>query len=263
MLGGMNHLHHNRLAWNRQCVSNGVWSTPVDSETIARARAGTWQVILTPRLPVPRNWFGDIQGNSLLCLASGGGQQAPILSAAGANVISFDLSDEQLARDRFVADRDALPLKCVQGDMADLSCFASDSFDLIFHPVSNVFVPEVEIVWRECHRVLRRGGSLLAGFMNPAVFLFNHDEAEQTGMLRVRYSLPCSDLKSLEPEALQRKLADGEALEFSHSLDVQIGGQLAAGFVITGFYEDHWFDDSWLFSNHCPVAMATQAVKAP
>ena len=259
----MNPLHHNRLAWNRECIASSVWSIPVDSETITRARVGTWQVILTPNLPVPRSWFGEIQGKSVLCLASGGGQQAPILSAAGANVISFDLSDEQLAKDRLVADRDDLQLKCVQGDMADLSYFANDSFDLIFHPVSNVFVPDVETVWRECHRVLRRGGALLSGFMNPVVFMFNHDEAEQTGLLKLRYSLPYSDLKSLEPEALQRKLADGEALEFSHSLDAQIGGQLSAGFVITGFYEDRWFDDSWLFSNYSSVAMATRAVKAP
>jgi len=217
---------------------------------------------LTPKLRVPRSWFGEIRGKSVLCLASGGGQQAPILAAAGAHVISFDLSDEQLAKDRLVGDRDNLQLKCVQGDMADLSCFANDSFDLIFHPVSNVFVPDVEAVWRECHRVLRKGGSLLSGFMNPAVFMFNHDEVEQTGLLRVRYSLPYTDLQSLQPETLQRKLADGEPLEFSHSLNAQIGGQLSAGFVITGFYEDRWFDDSWLFSNHCPVAMATQAVKA-
>src|SRR6185503_3270622 len=127
-----------------------------------RAKAGTWQVILTPKLPVPHSWLGEIRGKSVLCLASGGGQQAPILSAAGAKVTSFDLSDEQLAKDRLVADRDGLQLKCVHGDMADLSCFANDSFDLIFHPASNVFVPDVEPVWRECHRVLRRGGSLLS-----------------------------------------------------------------------------------------------------
>ena len=259
----MNHLPHKRLAWNRESVANGVWSTPVDSPTIARARAGAWQVILTPKRPVPRGWFGEIQGKNVLCLASGGGQQAPILSAAGANVISFDLSDEQLAKDRLVADRDHLSLQCVPGDMADLSPFANDRFDLIFHPASNVFVPEVTKVWRECHRVLRPGGSLLAGFMNPAVFLFNHEEADRTGLLQVRYTLPYSDLHSLEPGDLQRKLADGEPLEFGHSLDAQIGGQLAAGFVLTGFYEDHWFDDSWLFSHHSPVAMATRAVKAP
>lgn len=258
----MNPLHHNRLAWNRECVAGGIWSTPVDPETIARARAGAWQVILTPKLPVPRDWLGELKGKNVLCLASGGGQQAPVLAAAGANVVSFDLSEEQLARDRLVADRDHLQLECVQGDMAELSRFPNGSFDLIFHPTSNVFVPEVAPVWRECHRVLRRGGSLLSGFMNPAVFMFDHDEAEHTGQLCVRYPLPYSDLTNLEPEALQRKLEAGEALEFSHSLDAQIGGQLAAGFVISGFYEDRWFDDSWLFSNHCPVAMATKAVKA-
>ena len=65
-------------------------------------------VILTPKLPVPREWFGDVRGKDILCLASGGGQQVPILAAAGANVVSFDLSDEQLAKDRMVAEREGL-----------------------------------------------------------------------------------------------------------------------------------------------------------
>lgn len=95
----MNPLQHNRRAWNRKALQGCVWSLPVDGETIARARAGTWQVILTPRLPVPRAWFGEVRGRRILCLASGGGQQAPVLSAAGAQVVSFDLSEEQLAKD--------------------------------------------------------------------------------------------------------------------------------------------------------------------
>jgi protein-L-isoaspartate O-methyltransferase len=84
----------------------------------------------------------------VLCLASGGGQQAPVLAAAGAHVVSFDLSDEQLRKDRDVAERENLLLRCVRGDMADLSALASASFDLIFHPVANVFVPDINVVWR-------------------------------------------------------------------------------------------------------------------
>lgn len=257
----MNHLRHNRRAWNGPALQACVWSIPVDGATIAQARAGTWQVVLTPSLPVPRAWFGDVRGRRILCLASGGGQQAPVLSAAGAQVVSFDLSEAQLAKDQAVAQREQLPLQCVQGDMADLSCFAAASFDLVFHPASNVFVPDVRPVWRECHRVLRPGGELLAGFMNPALFMFDDDEAQATGVLTVRHALPYSDLQSLAPAALQHKLDHGEPLEWSHSLDAQIGGQIAAGFVLTGFYEDRWFDDSWLFSNHCPVSMATRALK--
>ena len=80
----------------------------------------------------------------------------------------FDNSPQQLARDRLVAEREGLEIRTVQGDMRDLSAFADASFDLVFHPVSNLFCPEVRPVWREAYRVLRQGGILLAGFMNPA-----------------------------------------------------------------------------------------------
>jgi SAM-dependent methyltransferase len=257
----MDHLSHNRRAWNRESAEGGVWSVPVDATTIAKARTGDWQVILTPRKRVPREWFGDLRGKHVLCLASGGGQQAPIFAAAGAHVVSFDLSDGQLSMDRTVAEREGLAVTCIQGDMADLSGLAADSFDLVFHPASNVFVPDVLPVWRETYRVLRVGGDLLAGFMNPAAFLFDHETAETSGELKVRYPLPYSDVEHLSPVDLERKLTSGDPLEFSHSLESQIGGQIAAGYVITGFYEDRWMDDSWLFSRFSPVCMATRARK--
>jgi SAM-dependent methyltransferase len=257
----MKHLQHNRRAWNKESREGSIWSRPVDSETVRKAQSGDWQIILTPRLPVPRSWFGNIAGKRVLCLASAGGQQAPILSAAGANVVSFDLSEEQLAKDRLVAGRDGLSLVCVLGDMANLSCFNDEQFDLIFHPASNVFVPDVFPVWRGCFRVLRPNGVLLSGFMNPVVFLFDHEEAKLTGKLEVKYQLPYSDLISLAPASLQEKIGRGEPIEFGHSLDALIGGQLQAGFLIAGLYEDNWFDDSWLFSRYCPISIATRSIK--
>jgi SAM-dependent methyltransferase len=257
----MNYLEHNRLAWSHGAMSDSVWAQPVGEATIARARSGTWEVVLTPKTPVPKAWFGDLRGKDVLCLASGGGQQAPILAAAGATVVSFDLSDEQLRRDQLVAQREKLNVSCVRGDMAALGCFANASFDLIFHPASNVFIPDLPPVWRECYRVLRAGGALLSGFMNPAVFMFDHDEAESTGRLLVKYSLPYSDQASLSPAKLRAKLDAQEPLEFSHSLMTQIGGQIEAGLLIAGLYEDHWLDSTWLFSNFSPVCIATRALR--
>jgi SAM-dependent methyltransferase len=257
----MKYLQHNRRAWNKESREGSAWCSPVDSETIRRAQSGDWQIILTPRLPVPRPWFGNIAGKRVLCLASAGGQQAPILSAAGAKVVSFDLSEEQLAKDQLVAGRDGLLLACVQGDMADLSCFDDEQFDLVFHPASNVFVPDVLPVWKECFRVLRPNGVLLSGFMNPVVFLFDHEEAKRTGKLEVRYQLPYSDVTNLPPALLQEKIGRGESIEFGHSLDALIGGQLQAGFLIAGLYEDKWFDDTWLFSRYCPICIATRSIK--
>jgi SAM-dependent methyltransferase len=250
-------VEHNREAWNRQARAGNRWSEPVDTATIAAARRGQWQVILTPNLPVPQAWFGDLSGARVLCLASGGGQQAPVLAAAGATVISYDASDEQLALDALVAERDGLSLRTVRGDMADLSCFESGCFDLIFHPVSNVFAPDVRPVWRECHRVLRPGGRLLAGFMNPCYYLFDHDDLETGGPLEVRYELPYADVTHLSAERLAARRAASDALEFGHSLDDQIGGQLDAGFVISGLYEDRWDDAATRLNRYMPLYLAT------
>ncbi|MCK7594732.1 class I SAM-dependent methyltransferase [Pseudomarimonas salicorniae] len=257
----MNIVEHNRKAWNRESREGSEWCRPVGPEVIAAARKGTWSVILTPNKPVPAEWLGDVAGRRILCLASGGGQQAPILAAAGALVTSFDLSEEQLAKDRAVALRDELQVVCVQGDMADLSAFPAGSFDMVFHPVSNVFVPDVAVVWRECYRVLHEGGELLAGFMNPSLFLFDHDEAEKTGSLVVRHALPYREPESLGEAAAALWRESGRPAEFSHSLEAQIGGQLAAGFMLAGLYEDGWTDAATPLDRWSPLAIATRALK--
>jgi SAM-dependent methyltransferase len=247
----MNVIEHNREAWNRESRQGSRWSTPVTPDVIRAARNGAWSVVLTPTKAVPAAWFPELLGKAVLCLASGGGQQAPVLAAAGADVVSFDLSDEQLRKDLDVAERENLVLRCVRGDMADLSALASASFDLIFHPIANVFVPDINVVWRECYRVLKPGGHLLAGFMNPWFFLFDHDATERSGELVVTHILPHT--------ALNRE--NHRPAEFSHSLENQIGGQIEAGFTVVGLYEDHWPDGSSPLNRFCPVAVATRAVK--
>ena len=200
--------------------------------------------MLTPSKPVPREWFPEMTGFDVLCLASGGGQQGPILAAAGSNVTVLDNSPRQLAQDRLVAQREGLDIATVEGDMADLSTFPDRSFDLIVHPVSNCFAPQVCPVWREAFRVLRHGGALLAGFANPAAYLFDYELADRTGTLQVKYALPYSDEESLDDEEKARYLERGVPFEFSHTLADQIGGQIDAGFVIAGFYEDGWPSDA-------------------
>jgi SAM-dependent methyltransferase len=195
----------------------------------------------------------------LLCLASGGGQQGPVFAAAGAKVTVLDNSPSQLAQDRLVAQREGLEMRLVEGDMADLSQFAGESFDLIFHPVSNVFVPTVIPVWQESYRVLRPGGALLAGFVNPVQYLFDFEKMEKQGLLEVRYSIPYSDLNSMEPEQHQRYLDEGHPLEFGHSLEDQIGGQLNAGFLLAGFYED--VDPTSILCKYISTFIATRAIK--
>lgn len=250
---------YNRKAWDRQVEKGNTWTIPVSSEEVAAARRGDWQIVLTPTIAVPEDWFPQpLKGRDVLCLASGGGQQGPILAAAGGRVTVFDNSPNQLEKDRRVAEREGLEIRTVLGDMADLSAFPDASFDLIIHPVSNCFVPAVRPVWKEAHRVLRPGGALLSGFNNPVVYLFDFIQYEE-GKLVVRHKIPYADKTHLTEAEYQALLESGDPLEFGHSLDDQIGGQIDAGFLIAGFFEDVAPEE--ILAQYLPQFIATRAIK--
>ena len=251
----------NQRGWDLRVQEDDVWTRPVSSKQVERARGGDWSVVLTPNKTVLQEWFGEVPGCDVLCLASGGGQQGPILAAAGARVTVFDASPCQLAQDKMVAARDGLALTTVQGFMHDLGCFADGSFDLIFHPASNCFAPEIESVWRECFRVLRPGGALLVGFMNPDVYVFDL-EAQERGELIVRHPLPYTEVEDLPADELDRLIKRDHVVEFSHSLEAQLGGQFRAGFVLTHMFEDRdlGFPDTGR-SRYMPALFATRAMR--
>jgi SAM-dependent methyltransferase len=248
---------HNRAAWDREVESGNEWTRPVGPEVIARARAGDWSVVLIGYQPVPRDWFpAALAGVQVLCLASGGGQQGPVLAAAGARVTVFDNSPRQLARDQEVAAREGLVLQTTLGDMRDLSAFPEAHFDVVFHPVSNVFCPDLGPVWREAFRVLRPGGVLLAGFLNPDIYIFDVGALER-GEFVVRHPLPFSTLDLPDAER-QQDYGDGP-IEYSHSLTSQLGGQMAAGFCLTHLAEAPHHADAT--QRYMPGYIATRAVK--
>lgn len=251
---------HNSSAWDREVRGGNRWTVPVSPEEISAASRGEWSVLLTEEKPTPRDWFPeDLRGADILCLASGGGQQGPILAAAGANVTVFDNSAAQLAQDVMVARREGLAIRTVQGDMRDLSAFTNESFDLIFHPVSNIFSPEIRPVWRECYRVLRPGGALLMGTLNPIEYAFDRELIDNEGVYQLKFVLPYSDVTDISREEFKRLYGEADIYEFSHTLTDQIAGQLDAGFVITGFYEAYREDPEQ--PRYFPQYFATRAVK--
>ena len=260
----MDHRSHNRAAWNKKVDKHDRWTMPVGRETVERARGGQISLLLTPTKPVPIDWFPPLKDTPTLCLASGGGQQGPLLAAAGAIVTVFDNSPKQLDQDRFVAAREGLAIATYEGDMSDLSAFSDEAFELVVHPCSNCFVPAIRPVWRECFRVLRPGGILLAGFTNPLRYLFD-DERRQNGNLDICHRIPYSDLTDLDETDLRRNVLDPlHPLEFAHTLEDQIGGQLDAGFLLRGMYEDRYPKEEFdPLSRYIDTFIATRAVKPP
>lgn len=257
-------LRHNQRAWDALAARGCAWTRPVDGATVAAARRGEFDIHLrlTPTRRVPDAWLPrPLAGARILCLACGGGQQAPLLAAAGAEVTVFDLSPAQLDADRGVAAREGLRLRAVQGSMDDLSAFADESFDVVFNPVSVTYVPEVRPVFRECARVLRPGGGLLFAAPWPHIYLFE-GAAWDRGELRAANRLPFRSTDELDGEQAAAFMGGDRPMEHSHTMEALLGGQLEAGFVIAGFYEDgedEAVDDP--LRAFCSKYFATRAVR--
>ncbi|HPG92395.1 MAG TPA: class I SAM-dependent methyltransferase [Clostridia bacterium] len=213
--------------WNED---GWIWARPVSPEQIAQAKKGEIKVVLTPIKEVPRDWFpADMKGVKILGLASGGGQQMPLFAAMGADCTTFDYSQKQLDNDIMVAKRENLNLKTVRGDMTKPLPFADEEFDLIFHPVSNCYIQDVVSVWKECYRVLKKGGVLLAGLDMGLAYAF-----DDNGVLERKLPFNPLEDENLYKESLEKDWG----IQFSHTIEEQIGGQLKAGFTLVDIYGD-------------------------
>lgn len=251
----MDYTKINSLTWDFWSENGCEWTLPISHEAFAETNAENYIVYLTPCIAVPHAWLGELKGKKLLGLASGGGQQMPVFAKLGAEVTVFDNSERQLAAERAVAEREGYEIDIVKGDMTERLPFEDESFDIIFHPVSNCYVEDVYHVWNECFRVLKKGGRLLAGFDNGLNFLFEDDHP-----LLIVNPLPFNPLKM--PKARLQAMADnGEGVQFSHSMEEQIGGQLKAGFILKDLYEDRDRPGGPKLREYAPQYMATLSEK--
>lgn len=228
------------------------WGQPITHEIFEKAKENEWFVLLTPTKPVPKEWFCDMKDAKVLGLASGGGQQMPIFTALGAECTVLDYSELQLQSERMVAEREGYEIKTVRADMTKVLPFEDESFDLIFHPVSNCYVENVVPIWKECFRVLKKGGILLAGLDNGFNYLFDEDET------KVVQKLPFNPLK--DKELYETSVKNDWGIQFSHTIEEQIGGQLKAGFMLTDIYQDT-NGAGRLHEFNVPTFYATRVVK--
>lgn len=232
--------------------SGWEWGKPISIEQFLQAKEGIWNVVLTPTKNVPREWFGDLRGKKVLGLASGGAQQMPIFVAAGAICTVLDYSPEQLKSEREFAEKAGYDIDVVRADMSKPLPFDDESFDLIFHPISNIYVQEVEPIFAECFRILKKGGVLLCGLDNGVNYIVDNEEKT------IVNSLPFNPLA--HTDQMTQLEMDDDGIQFSHTLAEQIGGQLKAGFILTDLYEDT-NGNGRLHELNIPSCFATRAFK--
>ena len=237
---------------DRWVENDWEWGRPITHEQFLAAKAGDWSIVLTPTRPVPADWFPDLKGLKLLGLACGGGQQMPLFAAAGAKCTVLDYSERQLESERMVSQREGYEIDIVRADMSKALPFADESFDVIVHPVSNSYIREVEPLWRECFRILKPGGVLLAGLDNGINYLFDDEETMLT------YSLPFDPVS--DPALMEELQKTDSGVQFSHTFEEQVGGQLKAGLVLTHLFED-FNGEGRLHEMNIPTFVATRAVK--
>jgi SAM-dependent methyltransferase len=206
------------------------WGVPISPQQFADAKRGEWHMLLTPTKPVPKDWYPELCDKKVLGLASGGGQQMPIFASLGAECTLLDYSQRQIDNDLAVATREGYAITAVRADMTQPLPFDDEAFDLVFHPVSNCYIEDVQHVWRECFRILKPGGRLFAGLDNGMNYLFDDEGRE------IKYRLPFNPLR--DPELLAVLERADAGIQFSHTLEEQIRGQLKAGFKLLDLYED-------------------------
>lgn len=224
----------NQSAWDERVKEGWSFTIPVGDKEIEKARRNIIEVVLTTKKFVPKDWlFDSFKGKKVLCLASGGGQQAPIFAAAGAIVSLLDLSPEQLKRDIEISKKYNLEIETIRGDMCVLDMFDDNFFDLVFNPVSITYIEDTSPVFKEVERVLKPGGKFLFGAPNPLIYLFS-EELEENGILQVVNKLPYYGKYHLSEAEIKGSLA----IENSHTLESLIGGITSNNMVIRGFYED-------------------------
>lgn len=221
-------------------------------QSLAQAKA----IFTRPRLDLdkdsarnyldPRGILGDLAGKTVLCLAAGGGQQSTAFALLGADVTVIDISEAQLERDAEAAVHYNLKIKALQGDMRDLSRFAKDTFDIVYHPYSLNFVPNASAVFSQAGRVLRAGG--IYHFMCANPFFMGLGAKDWSRGDGGGYALKLPYVNGAEVTYKDESWVYGgenpdepvkECKEYRHTLGTLVNGLIEQGFIILNVWEQN------------------------
>lgn len=184
----------------------------------------------------PEGWIPWNQLRSVLCLAGGGGRQAPLLAFLGLDVTILDLSPRQLRNDLATARRHGLSVECVEGDMCGLERLQGRKFDLVYQPLSCTYVPDVRAVYRGVFQLLTPGGYYRVEQKNPLhLQLPQYGAWDGTGYRIARPQTQTQPVKWREWD--ETGMEKPTPQQYIHPLQELIGDLCDAGFTIECFQE--------------------------
>jgi SAM-dependent methyltransferase len=181
----------------------------------------------------PAGWLGNLAGLRVLCLAAGGGRHGALYAAAGAHVTVVDISGEMLALDRASAAERGFDVRLVQTSMDELTMFAAGEFDVVIHPVSTCYVPDVQPVFAAVARVTRPGGLYVSQHKSPTSL----QATLSPGAVGYALAEPYYRAEPLPAATEPSHLREAGTLEFLHRWEQLIGGICRAGFVVEDLIE--------------------------
>jgi SAM-dependent methyltransferase len=218
---------HNRALWDQLAAQGHRFARPASAEELADP-LGTVD---------GAGWLsGDIRGQKVLCLASGGGRQGPLYAAAGGVVTVVDISARQLEIDRRVAAEHDLQLRTVEASMDALTMFGQGEFDLVIHPVSTCYVPRIEKVYSEVARVTRHNGLYISQHKTPTNLQVDLQPSSDGYVVRQPY-YRADDQSLPQVEDANSRLREKGTLEFVHRWEQLVGMMCRSGFVIEDLVE--------------------------
>lgn len=217
----------NERLWEKMVQEGCGYTIPwldLDSVLLHQYAAGHLKTVPDALIEMyPPDVLANVAGKEVLCLASGGGQQSAVFGLLGARVTVVDLAEGQLVGDQKAAAHYGYNVTTLKGDMRDLSCVPSASFDVVYQGPSMGYIPEVRQVYAQVARVVRTGGVYRVDCQQPTVF-------------SVAWNGAAYCITRPYAETTHRR-ADG-AMEFRHYLSDIFNGLLEVGFSIEQVHEE-------------------------
>ena len=236
----MNYIDYNKKLWNQLSKSKHLLNPEITDEQVENAKKGTPEIYTSFDSPIPSDWLPKKSWRELnvLLLGAAGGNIAPLIALTGSNVHLVDISSNQLDIDKKICAELGLKIDYYEQDFQDLSNFPDDEFDLIIQPSSQFYIPSLDQLWSEVHRVLKPEGRYITTVINPLYFMVDLEALKGSGDLIFN--------KSIKSDSLVNQTLNGtQFAEFSHSLASIFGGLSRSGLNILEVREEGWgsYDD--------------------